>query len=109
MMIDPIITGVTPYDLMNELEDMNIESRLLWKPMHLQPVFSHCPAYLNGTSERLFSQGLCLPSGSNLSHDDLERIIDILGRSLRKAHPVQKKYTSILEPYKALVNLRAVL
>jgi dTDP-4-amino-4,6-dideoxygalactose transaminase len=45
----------------------NIESRPLWKPMHLQPVFLDCPAYLNGTSERLFNQGLCLPSGSNLT------------------------------------------
>ncbi len=55
-----------------ELE--NIETRPLWKPLHLQPVFSGCPAYLNGISESLFNFGLCLPSGSNLTDDDRRRI-----------------------------------
>ena len=55
------------------LED-NIESRPLWKPMHLQPVFKDCPAYTNGVSEDLFNRGLCLPSGSNLTVDEKERI-----------------------------------
>ena len=55
------------------LED-NIESRPLWKPMHLQPVFKNCPAYTNGVSEDLFNRGLCLPSGSNLTVDEKERI-----------------------------------
>ena len=55
------------------LED-NIESRPLWKPMHLQPVFIDCPAYTNGVSEDLFNRGLCLPSGSNLTVDEKERI-----------------------------------
>lgn len=57
------------------LEKENIESRPLWKPMHLQPVFSGCPAYINGVSESLFNDGLCLPSGSNLRKEDLERIL----------------------------------
>jgi dTDP-4-amino-4,6-dideoxygalactose transaminase len=60
------------------LEDENIESRPLWKPMHLQPVFSDCQAYVNGVSEDLFNRGLCLPSGSNLSNNDLERITMII-------------------------------
>ena len=55
------------------LED-NIESRPLWKPMHLQPVFKDFPAYTNGVSEDLFNRGLCLPSGSNLTGDEKERI-----------------------------------
>jgi len=55
------------------LED-NIESRPLWKPMHLQPVFKDSPAYTNGVSEDLFNRGLCLPSGSNLTVDEKERI-----------------------------------
>jgi len=55
------------------LED-NIESRPLWKPMHLQPVFIDCPAYTNGVSEDLFNRGLCLPSGSNLTEEEKERI-----------------------------------
>ncbi|WNH12239.1 aminotransferase class I/II-fold pyridoxal phosphate-dependent enzyme [Thalassobellus suaedae] len=56
------------------LED-DIESRPLWKPMHLQPVFKDCLHFTDGTSEELFEKGLCLPSGSNLSKDDLNRII----------------------------------
>ncbi|UKM63963.1 aminotransferase class I/II-fold pyridoxal phosphate-dependent enzyme [Flavobacteriaceae bacterium GSB9] len=56
------------------LED-DIESRPLWKPMHLQPVFKGCEHYTNGISEDLFERGLCLPSGSNLTQDDLERIL----------------------------------
>jgi len=56
------------------LEKDNIEARPLWKPMHLQPVFSSYPAYLNGTAESLFDDGLCLPSGTNMSDDDLLRI-----------------------------------
>ena len=55
------------------LED-NIESRPLWKPMHLQPVFKDYPAYTNGVSEDLFNRGLCLPSGSNLTDEEKERI-----------------------------------
>ena len=61
-----------------ELEKQNIESRPLWKPMHLQPVFKDKHAYLNGISEDLFSRGLCLPSGSNLSTEDLKRTTDII-------------------------------
>ncbi len=58
------------------LEKENIESRPLWKPMHLQPVFQEFPAYTDGTSEDLFTRGLCLPSGSNLSKQDLERVVE---------------------------------
>ncbi|MFI1773817.1 DegT/DnrJ/EryC1/StrS family aminotransferase [Thalassobellus citreus] len=58
-----------------ELLKDDIESRPLWKPMHLQPVFKNCLHFTDGTSEELFEKGLCLPSGSNLSQDDLNRII----------------------------------
>ncbi len=57
------------------LEKENIESRPLWKPMHLQPVFQKFPAYVDGTSEDFFERGLCLPSGSNLTKEDLIRIV----------------------------------
>lgn len=67
----------------NALMAENIESRPLWKPMHLQPVFSNKNAFLNGVSEDLFNKGLCLPSGSNLSNDDLERTTNIIKRNLR--------------------------
>ena len=53
----------------------NIESRPLWKPMHLQPIFKDSPAFINGIAEDLFKKGLCLPSGSNLTEDDLNRVI----------------------------------
>jgi len=57
------------------LEKQNIESRPLWKPMHLQPVFANYPAFLNGLSTTLFNNGLCLPSGSNLKDDDVNSVI----------------------------------
>ena len=59
------------------LAEENIESRPLWKPMHLQPVFSDCDAYLNGVSDDLFDCGLCLPSGSNLEKEDLFKIVTV--------------------------------
>ena len=65
------------------LEKENIESRPLWKPMHLQPVFEEFPVYEDGTSEDLFNRGLCLPSGSNLSLDDLGRVVEVMKEVLR--------------------------
>ncbi|PKA96779.1 dTDP-4-amino-4,6-dideoxygalactose transaminase [Flavobacteriaceae bacterium MAR_2009_75] len=60
------------------LLEQDIESRPLWKPMHLQPLFEGYPNFSNGTSQDLFERGLCLPSGSNLTTDDLDRIIEII-------------------------------
>lgn len=57
------------------LDKENIESRPLWKPMHQQPVFKNCPKYLNGISDDLFKKGLCLPSGSNLTDSERNRIL----------------------------------
>ncbi|WP_207512467.1 DegT/DnrJ/EryC1/StrS family aminotransferase [Longitalea luteola] len=62
-------------DIQNALHDENIECRPLWKPMHLQPVFHHALYYGNGVSERLFDKGLCLPSGSNLTEVELDRVV----------------------------------
>ena len=61
----------------------NIETRPLWKPMHLQPVFENYPKYLNGVSEKLFKIGLCLPSGSNLSDDDRNRIQSVINNTFK--------------------------
>ena len=61
-----------------ELQKNNIESRPLWKPMHLQPVFNNYQAFTNGVSEDLFNRGLCLPSGSNMSDQDLNRVVNII-------------------------------
>jgi len=76
IIIDPTKTGgITNEDLRIALDKANIESRPLWKPMHLQPVFKDYPYYGDGTSERLFDSGLCLPSGSILTEKDLERVV----------------------------------
>jgi len=75
IILDPThFDGKSREDLRMWLEVDNIESRPLWKPMHLQPIFRDSPAYLNGVSEKLFDQGLCLPSGSNLKIEDFNRI-----------------------------------
>ena len=63
------------------LED-DIESRPIWKPMHLQPIFKNAPNYSDGTSEELFERGLCLPSGSNLTNQDLDRIVSRILKEL---------------------------
>lgn len=60
------------------LEKENIESRPLWKPMHQQPVFKAAPRYLNGVSDGLFEKGLCLPSGSNLTDEELNRVVSAI-------------------------------
>ncbi|MCB0372050.1 MAG: DegT/DnrJ/EryC1/StrS family aminotransferase, partial [Muricauda sp.] len=70
-------------NLRKALENENIESRPLWKPMHLQPVFEKTISYVNGVSEELFEKGLCLPSGSSLEEDDLERICNIIKNVLK--------------------------
>lgn len=76
IVVDPAVAGWSTEDLRLHLESRDIESRPLWKPMHLQPVFAHLPAYTNGTSERLFRTGLSLPSGSALSDDQFGRVVE---------------------------------
>ncbi|MCA6368027.1 MAG: aminotransferase class I/II-fold pyridoxal phosphate-dependent enzyme [Cytophagales bacterium] len=79
ILIDPSKTGgITREDIRIALEKENIESRPLWKPMHLQPVFQQFPSYGGGVSERLFERGLCLPSGSALSQEELKRVISFV-------------------------------
>ena len=70
--------GKSREDLRLQLEKENIESRPLWKPMHLQPVFKNAPYYGGSVSEEFFNNGLCLPSGSNLNSDDVARIKSVL-------------------------------
>ena len=76
--INKNLTAVTNHDLMNAFAEKNIETRPLWKPMHLQPVFTDCPYYGENVAEELFNHGLCLPSGSNLTNDDKKRIYDVV-------------------------------
>ena len=74
IVIDPVLVGKTREDLRLFLEQHHIETRPLWKPMHLQPVFAECPYYGTDVAERLFDNGLCLPSGSNLTTIDCDRL-----------------------------------
>ncbi|MEJ1238222.1 aminotransferase class I/II-fold pyridoxal phosphate-dependent enzyme [Chryseolinea sp. T2] len=78
ILIDPEKAGTNRVEVAAALEKENIESRPLWKPMHLQPVFQSAPAYSRGVSERLFETGLCLPSGSNLPEGDRDRVIRLV-------------------------------
>lgn len=78
--IDPVAFGSTREDLRLALEAANIESRPVWKPMHLQPVFAQHPVVGGRVAEQLFENGLCLPSGSSLTDDDRERIVDVIRR-----------------------------
>ncbi|MEJ5266110.1 MAG: aminotransferase class I/II-fold pyridoxal phosphate-dependent enzyme [Bacteroidales bacterium] len=84
IVMDPSKTSVTPDDLRLALEKENIESRPLWKPMHLQPIFKDCPAYVNGVSEHLFAHGLCLPSSSSLTDEDFERVTHCIQQVFQK-------------------------
>jgi dTDP-4-amino-4,6-dideoxygalactose transaminase len=74
VLVDPEVAGWSTEDLRVFLAARDIEARPLWKPMHLQPVFAAAPAYVTGTSERLFHTGLSLPSGSALSEEQFERV-----------------------------------
>jgi dTDP-4-amino-4,6-dideoxygalactose transaminase len=82
IVLDTGVTEVSPSTLIAELDGENIESRRLWKPMHLQPVFSSRRAFVNGESERLFDHGVTLPSGSALQDDEIERVIKVLNAAL---------------------------
>jgi dTDP-4-amino-4,6-dideoxygalactose transaminase len=72
--IDPVVAGISREELRLALLEVNIESRPLWKPMHLQPIFEGTPYYGAQIAEELFINGLCLPSGSNLTDEERERI-----------------------------------
>lgn len=78
IIIDPEKSKFTRESLRLALERENIESRPLWKPMHLQPIYKESPSYERGVSENLFQNGLCLPSGSNLTKEDKERILTVI-------------------------------
>lgn len=81
ILIDPA-SGHTPDELRLAFADAGIESRLLWRPMHMQPVFAEAPYYGSDVCENLFDTGLCLPSGSSLTDSDLEEVISIIRRTI---------------------------
>jgi dTDP-4-amino-4,6-dideoxygalactose transaminase len=85
IILDPSLTGgISREDVRLALDEENIESRPLWKPMHMQPVYEGTRFYGTGVCEQMFKQGLCLPSGSNLTDQDFDRIFEVLGRIFKK-------------------------
>lgn len=85
VIIDPAKTGGIDREMVRlEMEKENIECRPLWKPMHLQPVFEGCRFFGDGVCVELFEKGLCLPSGSNLTEEEFERVFNVLNIIFRK-------------------------
>ena len=84
ILVDPKITGFTREDLRLKMEAKNIETRPLWKPMHMQPIFADYPFYGSNVAEELFNNGLCLPSHTNLTGEDLHRVVEVI-RNMKKA------------------------
>ncbi len=77
--VDPAIcNGKTANDIRLHLESCNVESRLLWRPMHMQPIFTDCPYYGDGVSELIFERGLCLPSGSSLTDEQIAFVAETI-------------------------------
>ena len=84
ILVDEKIAGFNREELRLKLTENDIESRPLWKPMHLQPVFANSPYYGGNVAETLFNDGLCLPSGSNLRAEDRERISRVIKSVISK-------------------------
>ena len=82
ILIDPKY-GITPDEVRIALNNENIETRLLWRPMHMQPIYENAPYYGGDVCEKLFDQGLCLPSGSSLTNEDISRVIEAIHNILR--------------------------
>ena len=82
LLLDPAATAATPESVRQHLETRRIESRPLWKPMHLQPLFAGAAMYGGAVCERLFAHGLCLPSGTAMTDDDLRRVAKAVREAL---------------------------
>lgn len=80
ILIDPEVFGATPETVRLALEAENIESRPIWKPLHLQPVFVGCETVGGAVAEDLFRRGLCLPSGTGMTEADIERVVEVVQR-----------------------------
>lgn len=81
--IDPNKINRTPDEIRLALEEENIESRLIWRPMHMQPVFEEAPFYGGNVAQRIFERGLCLPSSSSLTDADLDRVIEAIMKAVK--------------------------
>jgi dTDP-4-amino-4,6-dideoxygalactose transaminase len=84
ILIDPEKTGTNYDEVRVQLDAKGIETRPLWKPMHLQPVYANNPRYVNGISERLFNMGLCIPAGPWVTDEDVAYIVEQIKACLKK-------------------------
>ena len=84
ILVDPELTGTDCNQIRMKLDEVGIESRLLWKPLHMQPVFGEAPKYVNGVSEACFNQGLCLPSGPCVTDEHIHLIVKTIQSCLQK-------------------------
>ena len=89
VVVDPSLFGCDREVVRLALEAENIEARPVWKPMHLQPVFAAAERVGGAVSERLFAQGLCLPSGTQMTDDDIDRVAGIIRDCRRRARLAQ--------------------
>jgi dTDP-4-amino-4,6-dideoxygalactose transaminase len=85
ILVDPVEFGVSREDIRLHLESLDIESRPVWKPMHLQPVFRSCRVVGGAVATELFDRGLCLPSGTQMTDDDVARVVEGLLATPRRA------------------------
>lgn len=85
LLIDPQVAGFTRENARQALEAVNIESRPLWKPMHLQPIFADARSIAGSVAARCFDMGLCLPSGSQMADEDVDRVVEIVAALHRSA------------------------
>ena len=88
IILHPSMRTVSSAALIKALNAADIEARYLWKPMHLQPLYSQSRAFTNGTSERLFAGGVALPSGSALSDMDIKKVLDVTRNALGYGHDI---------------------
>ena len=77
-------TSLTPEQIRVAMNEANIETRWLWRPMHMQPIYKNAPYYGKNFSEIFFNKGLCLPSGSVMTDDDVVRVVDTLKKIMKK-------------------------
>ena len=84
VLVQPEVLGKTREEIRLALWESNIETRPLWKPMHLQPLYQGFPYFGSGVSDALFDKGLCLPSGSNLSEQSLKRVVDAIVKCVNR-------------------------
>jgi dTDP-4-amino-4,6-dideoxygalactose transaminase len=85
LLIDTIATGSTPAQICAGMASERIEARPMWKPMHRQPVFTGCRVRGSGVADEIFRRGMCLPSGSNLSVSDRQRVVEAFTAALRQS------------------------